>query len=206
MDIINDHDSAFAACGGLSKTSKMPCYSYSIPATQCATGSILREIPDSTCSKCYACKGHYAFGAAKNAMQRRFDTLRSPNWVAGIVYLIMESDHHHFRWHDSGDLQGDWHLDNIIEVALWLPEIRFWLPTREAKLVALHKTPIPPNLIIRVSDAMIDGQPASRHALTSGVTRHIHEATCPARFNDNKCGICRACWDSTVPRIVYPLH
>lgn len=206
MDTIKDHATAFAVCGGLSKTSKMPCHSYSIPAYKCKTGGILRDVPNSTCSKCYACKGHYRFGAALNAMERRFASLQHPLWVEAMVFLINETDQRHFRWHDSGDIQNAEHLDNIIEVANRIPDVNFWLPTRESRLVLSHNTPIPKNLAIRISDAMIDGTPGTTHVLTSGVSRDMLQVTCPARFTGNKCGVCRACWDCTVPRVIYPLH
>ena len=50
-----------AIVGTLSEPSKMPTYAYSIPAKYCITGSKLRMIANSTCSKCYALKGRYIF-------------------------------------------------------------------------------------------------------------------------------------------------
>jgi hypothetical protein len=42
--------------GKLSKTSKMPCYSYNLPATRCITGSKMAKIKGTTCYDCYALK------------------------------------------------------------------------------------------------------------------------------------------------------
>ena len=45
--------------GTLSAPSKMPCFSFSIPAKLCITGQKLRDVKNSICSKCYALKGRY---------------------------------------------------------------------------------------------------------------------------------------------------
>ena len=39
--------------GSLTRTSKMPGLSYSLPAWECKTGSKLRKVKDSVCSMCY---------------------------------------------------------------------------------------------------------------------------------------------------------
>jgi len=43
----------------LTRTSKMPGLSYSLPAWECKTGSKLRKVKNSVCSACYALKGNY---------------------------------------------------------------------------------------------------------------------------------------------------
>ena len=40
--------------GSLTRTSKMPGLSYSLPAWECKTGSKLRKIKGSVCASCYA--------------------------------------------------------------------------------------------------------------------------------------------------------
>ena len=40
--------------GKLSRTSKMPCHSYNLPATRCITGSKMAKIKGTTCYDCYA--------------------------------------------------------------------------------------------------------------------------------------------------------
>ena len=45
--------------GSLTRTSKMPGLSYSLPAWECKTGSKLRKIKGSVCASCYALKGNY---------------------------------------------------------------------------------------------------------------------------------------------------
>ena len=105
---------AFSVVGGLSKPSKMPCKGYSIPASKCITGMKMRNRKNSICSACYALKGMYVFSNVKNALMTRFETLKHEDWVPAMIKAIGKDEY--FRWHDSGDLQGEWHLANIIKV------------------------------------------------------------------------------------------
>ena len=66
---------ADALVGGLSAPSKMPCKSFSISAFECITGSRLRKIAGSVCSKCYALKGRYVFPKVQAALDRRLGVL-----------------------------------------------------------------------------------------------------------------------------------
>jgi hypothetical protein len=196
--------------GSLSKPSKMPGHAYSIPAIECKTGGKLRDVPGSVCDDCYACKGRYQFHPVILAMYRRYDSLDHPLWVDAMVHLIRQSGDTHFRWHDSGDLQSLNHLSNIIEVAVRLPEVSFWLPTKEKGLIkqALRSgiTP-PPNLVIRVSNPMID-KVSKSNFLTSSVHKNTPPVgyECPAPKQGNQCGSCRACWDSSIKNISYHHH
>tara|TARA_E500000305_G_scaffold62708_1_gene50032 strand:- start:187 stop:861 length:675 start_codon:yes stop_codon:yes gene_type:complete len=194
--------------GSLSNPSKMPGFGYSTPAKDCQTGSKLAKIVNSICSICYAKKGRYVFPNVQNAMQYRLDSLNKIDWIDCMVELISkkqsklpEGQREFFRWHDSGDIQGVWHLEKIAEIARRLPEINFWLPTREYRFVRewLATATKPNNLQIRLSAYMIDGKPptelANRLGLTtSGVSQNGFN--CPAPKQDNACGDCRACWTS----------
>jgi hypothetical protein len=201
-----------ARVGTLSSPSKMPCHGYSIPASTCKIGAKLRNIEGSICSKCYALKGRYVFSNVQNALHKRYESLVDPDWVSMMVTLIsMKEKSGYFRWHDSGDLQGYEHLANICEVAKQLPNIRFWLPTREYKVVEnyLKDHAIPENLTIRLSALMFDAKPpqavVDRLKLpTSGAT--AEGFTCPSYKQDNKCGSCRACWDKSVQHVDYKVH
>jgi len=205
--------------GSLSTPSKMPGYGYSTSADDCITGSKLAKVKDSICSICYARKGRYVFPNVQNAMKKRLDSLERLDWIESMVQLIIRKEKSgYFRWHDSGDLQGVWHLEKIAEVARRLPTINFWLPTREYKMVSdwlitcnkskgRHK--IPANLTIRLSAYMINGQPPTKLAerlglVTSGVSKNSFN--CPSSKQGNKCGDCRACWDQNVQNIDYKPH
>ena len=64
--------------GGLSKPSKMPGFSYNLPATRCLTGAKLVKVPGSTCAGCYALKGRYRFKNVQDAMDRRLAAIDHP--------------------------------------------------------------------------------------------------------------------------------
>jgi len=195
--------------GGLSSPGKMPCRSYGISARQCNIGSKLRKVKGSTCSTCYALKGQYVFANVAAAHARRLESLNDPQWVDAMVTLIDGMPY--FRWHDSGDIQSLHHLCMIVDVCKRTPNTRHWLPTREKQVLAQYARTfgaLPSNLVARVSAAMIDGAPPSAHAHTSTVhkTRDAIGQGCPAYTQEGFCGDCRACWDSDVANVSYPLH
>lgn len=140
-------------------------------------------------------------------MKRRYGAIFRDGWVENMTELIKRQSPDYFRWHDSGDLQGEWHLSNIVQIAKNLPGTKFWLPTKEKKIVLdwMRKNgAFPPNLVVRVSGAMIDGPPPAGFANTSTVT--TGEPTCPAPKQDGKCGSCRACWQPSTKNVSYKVH
>jgi hypothetical protein len=191
--------------GGLSKPSKMPGFSYNLPATRCITGAKLVKIPGSVCSGCYALKGRYRFPNVKDAMQRRLDSINHPLWIQAMATSIIETKTGFFRWHDSGDLQSLDHLKKIFEVCKLTPSIQHWLPTREASIIScIQADEVPKNLIIRLSAHKVDGKASTFWPWTSTVV--TSEKTCPAAEQENKCKDCRACWDRTIPNVAYGKH
>lgn len=198
--------------GSLSEPSKMPGYGYGLPAlVTCHTGSKLATVDGTTCSTCYACKGHYLFDNVKQAQQKRLHSLNNPSWVTAMVNMIKGKRVKYFRWHDSGDLLSQDHLKQIIRVAERLPEFKFWLPTQEHKLVndfLANGGVLPDNLIVRLSTPLIDGRPVKTELCTSTVHKDkpAHGVICPAPFNGNKCGKCRMCWNKEIKNVSYRHH
>ena len=192
--------------GGLSAPGKMPEGSYNLPATACQTGAKLREIPGTPCYGCYAFKGRYNFPNVKDALARRLDSLTHPDWVEAMATLVKGKKH--FRWHDSGDLQGPEHLKKIFEVCKLTPETSHWLPTQERKLLQfLDPAIIPTNLVIRLSNAKNDTVPGQAWTHWSTVvTKPRAGHVCPAPEQGNNCGSCRACWSKDVKEVQYRLH
>ena len=187
--------------GGLSAPGKMPEGSYNLPARACITGAKLREIPGTPCFGCYAFKGRYNFPNVKDALQRRLESLTHPQWSEGLSVLVKGKKH--FRWHDSGDLQGVWHLKKIFEVCNNTPGTMHWLPTQERKYLPLGS--YPKNLVIRLSNAKNNTAPGNAWTHWSTVVdKGFH--SCPAQSQGNKCGTCRACWDPEVKHVTYPKH
>ena len=216
-------------------TKKMNTISYSISAFDCITGTILRDIPNTVCSKCYALKGNY-LRYAKNirpAQNRRLKSISNPNWVNAMIYIMNHQkavvNSGLFRWHDSGDLQSMEHLQKIVDIATATPNIKHWLPTKESNLIQNFKGVIPANLIIRLSGSFIDGK-APKYKNTSTVVSNKDQATCKSFLTDKNfkmhsqkqvdnyttkekqsfdfghCGNCTKCWDSSIKNISYLNH
>lgn len=199
-------------CGTLSKPSKMPCHGYSIPAKYCKIGQKMRNVKNSICSICYALKGRYVFVKVLAAMEKRFQSLTHRNWLPAIVFLIAKKEKSgFFRWHDSGDIQDVDHLLRIVKVAECLPNVKFWLPTREYNIVKQFfamGAKLPENLCVRLSALMIDGDVTEQQnpfgLPTSGASKEGFN--CPAPKQGNKCLDCRACWDKNQKNIIYKKH
>jgi len=215
--------------GTLGIPSKMPGYSYGLDAWRCKRGSQLSKVKGSVCEGCFAKHNFYQWRPARVARLRRQAGIRRARWADAIVRLInhYSKDEPFFRFHDSGDLQGVWHLAKICEVALRVPRVRFWLPTREVEMVAEYLESggtIPPNLVVRISAEMIDEKPIGLpRVLRCLPTSTVHTAPlrpvrigrsrkrsieCKSytRVGGNVCGPCRSCWDPRVKNVSYLRH
>jgi hypothetical protein len=228
---------AKAIVGAIGFPSKMPGTSYGLPAKACIAGSALAKLPGSICSQCYALAGSakYQMPRAMIGQERRLEAVARHDWVDAMVRLLLHlhlgpikvdlgiagerlrraggvrfrwNEPGFHRWHDSGDLQSVEHLEKIIEVCRRTPQIRHWLPTRELAMLRACKAPIPDNLTIRVSAAMIDGMApmgwAASTVHTASPPVDAHE--CPAPRQGHMCGLCRACWSRDIALVSYALH
>ena len=143
--------------GGLSNPRKMPEYAYSTPAIHCKVGSKLRKVKGSVCRVCYAMKGNYQWPNVMKALMRRYDSLYHPMWVTAMPMLIRIKVKQHFRWFDSGDVDSEQCLRNIIGVCNGTPIIKHWLVTKEKRTVRKFLDEggiIPDNLVIQMSGYM----------------------------------------------------
>ena len=216
--------------GSMTRTSKMPGLSYSLPAWECKTGAKLAKIKGSVCNGCYAMKGNYTrYPAIKAAQYVRLKAITGPRWVDAMVAQIKNQKY--FRWHDAGDIQSADHLQKIFEVCRLTPDTKHWIPTREAQFLKdVNPEEVPENLIIRMSSHMIDQGPVSFWPWTSTVVNEKNKSTCPAPYTDKKgkvhtatqmkaytpaqkkeldfghCGNCRSCWDRNTPNVEYGKH
>ena len=188
----------------MTRTSKMPGLSYSLPAWECQTGAKLRKVPGTPCYGCYALKGNYTrYPAIKKAQYYRLDSLDHDSWIPAMVAQIKRQAY--FRWHDAGDLQSLEHLKKIFEVCRLTPNTKHWMPTREAQYLKLvDPATVPSNLIIRMSSHMVDQGPVSFWPWTSTVGSSSR--TCPAPDQGGKCGDCRACWNREIKNVEYGKH
>ena len=189
--------------GSMTRTSKMPGLSYSLPAWECKTGSKLRKVKGSVCASCYALKGNYTrYKAIKAAQYVRLDSLKHPLWTAAMVAQVKRQKY--FRWHDAGDVQDLDHLNKIFEVCRLTPNTNHWMPTREAWVKA-HLPRSPKNLVIRFSPPMINQRaPESWPNSSMVIDKGYH--TCPAPSQGGQCGDCRQCWDPKVKVVSYGKH
>ena len=192
--------------GSMTRTSKMPGLSYSLPAWECQTGAKLRLVPGTPCHGCYALKGNYIrYPAIKKAQYYRLDSLKHDSWVTAMVAQIKRQKW--FRWHDAGDLQSSDHLKKIFMVCELTPGTNHWLPTQERKYLPLPGSTIPKNLVIRLSGSKVDGPPpTARHPLIKTSSVVTKGASCPAPAQGGKCRTCRACWTKSVKHVSYGKH
>ena len=188
----------------MTRTSKMPGLSYSLPAWECQTGAKLRKIPGTPCFGCYALKGNYTrYPAIKKAQYYRLDSLVHDSWVTAMVAQVKRQKY--FRWHDAGDLQSTDHLKKIFEVCNQTPGTQHWLPTQERQYLPLPGSKIPDNLVIRLSSSKINGARSTAWTHTSSVVTD-GSASCPAPAQGGKCRTCRACWTKSVKHVSYGKH
>ena len=200
--------------GTLSNPSKMPAYAWGISAKQCKVGSKLAKIKGTICNKCYALKGHYTFPVTVNAHKIRLKAITKPEWVDYMAELLtqkykrLDKSRLFHRWFDSGDIQSYAHLMKIFEVCELTPHIKYWLATREYKILSQIKyEDIPKNLVVRASGIKIDGQPPKFWKWTSTVhTKKPIGRECPAYKQDGECGSCRSCWSRSVKQVSYKEH
>ena len=199
----------------LSNPSKMPGRGWSIPAQECNAGGKLRKVKGSVCEGCYAMKNRYSFDNVQNAMYSRLAHWRinRRQWIKDMVLAIEKSKVEHFRWFDSGDLQGPDMLADIVKVCAATPAVKHWLPTREYHVVKNFTTrwDVPQNLIIRLSAMMVNGPAPLAIAKQCGPsvqTSRVSTKTfnCPAPSQGNSCGDCRKCWSRSVSNITYHKH
>ena len=112
----------------------MPGFAYSTPAHECKTGTKLRAIGLTAFALTVTRyeRGRYRFQNVKDAQYKRFRALTHPLWVEAMAAQINSKKVKHFRWHDSGDVQNLDHLNKIYEVCRLTPDVKHWMPTREA--------------------------------------------------------------------------
>ncbi len=199
---------------GLSKNSKMPSWTFAIPAREaCPRGGKLAKIEGTVCHGCYAAKGLDGMPIAQVAKARRWDTVKAcldnpllrAAWIEAFAVAMKGEDY--FRWHSAGDLFSDAYAELVRDCILATPWIDHWIPTREQRYASLFADLS--NVVYRVSDDMVDQASNKHKGNTSGVhtgQQPSRGQECIARFQDGECRDCRACWSADVTHISYHLH
>jgi hypothetical protein len=191
------------------------------------------------CVECYGDgRNNYAYPSVKEATEKRYRSLFHKDWVPAMIKLLLHNQNTngmtHFRWHDVGDLQGVWHLKNIIAVVVCTPNIKHWLPTLETTVLRDYlavmkglldinydlKFNTIENLNIRISTPIINGFPLTEISKGLGCTSSLVESSdrilaknmeefmensiCTSTLHENECKDCRKCWDQECPLVRYP--
>ena len=205
------------------KNSKMPGTSFGLSTEDCFVGGKLRDIEGSVCESCYAARIENFRPSVKKGWRNRTEAVRKAClsqegmdlWVEAMVQRLGMLKPTHHRWHDSGDLQSEYHLEMIVEVARALPDIMFWLPTKERAIIkrfTKHRG-FPKNLCVRESAAMVGEKlntdtPSSMVVDKKDVADTFSDGVyiCPSSHQGNACMGCRACWHTTVTTVAYIKH
>ena len=195
----------------ISKTSKMPCKSWSLEAlTTCpASFNVEGDLVDA-CKGCYATTGFYLMKDSVNLREHNRNDWKREEWVAEMVYELRNQTY--FRWFDSGDVAWLKLAKKIYQVCEQTPNVRHWLPTRMYKFpkfkAILDKLNKLPNVRVRFSSDSIEGDFTNAHASTiiPYANTPVEAFICEAYSRGGKCGDCRACWHKDIPMIAYVAH
>jgi hypothetical protein len=208
------------------RNSKIDASVFNLDPTACVTGSKLVDVAGSVCSGCYAIKAYKQYPSVRESQGGNLQLWKQHSatdaglegWVSSMVWQIQDiSDRKakagkagagHHRWFAAGDMADPLMVVAIIDVALRMPHIKFWLVTREAAMVRSYIGWMPSNLVCRVSSTMIDQAPRSGFENTCTVhdSEEAHGFICPAMATGGACAGCTACWDSGIANISYKFH
>lgn len=197
----------------LSKASKMPGKSWSLQAGDTCPGSInpvTKEVIE-VCADCYAKTGFYRMENVKAPRLHNRKDWKRTDWADDMVAAL--DNERWFRWFDSGDIYTAALAQKIYEVATRTPWCNHWIPSKSYNIPKirywLDRLKELPNVSVRFSSPSTNGVYTTEHGsvVVQSVTDTIQNGKmCDAYTRGGKCGPCRACWDSSINLIVYPLH
>ena len=207
----------------LSKTSKMPGYSFSLPAViTCGNAPKTQE----KCSYCYACQGRYTFN---NVLDSRFKNLAAiyedpilTGWTLGKAIARVYYEEPYFRFFDSGDIGND-KIAKTVTIACGValhevPDVRIWIPTSQHKRIDILPWLKLLNHIGAVVRPSADGFYEKEKSVPvvpglsagSSITTEPDKVknlfVCPSKYQNNSCGDCRHCWDCPDEPVLYIFH
>ena len=200
----------------LSKTSKMPCKSFALPAMKTCLGAINSDgkVKD-VCKGCYAMKGSYQWRPAKALRENNRLSVSNElhSFASYMLKLLKKEKNNYFRWFDSGDVFDNDFLYEIYKVCKQTPNINHWIPTKAREILdnaTWEKLESLPNVKVRYSSDSINGEYNSLHGSTAIQPKQKYDDSkvfkCPVDYEQiKKCGDCRACWHSDKV-IAYNFH
>ena len=177
---------------------KMPGSTFATDAFACKVGDKLAKVKGSVCHSCYARKIQKLRPSVNQGWSNNqklavnLITNAPHKWVAAMVFQVqkaaIKSGQPFHRWFDSGDLDSVDMLSAICKVAKATPDIKHWLPTREAGIVKQYRDQggvIPRNLRIRLSATMVNDKPVSSAKRLGVSTSTVH--TDKTEFHGKEC-------------------
>lgn len=196
----------------LSKASKMPCKSFSLPVNRDVCKGMLDNKGNvkPICKECYAAKGFYRMSTVKALREHNYKASKSEYFIIDMVNLI--ENQKYFRWFDSGDIYSDTFLADIYTICQATPKTKHWIPTKTRELFNQNlwkKLESLPNVTVRYSSPSIIGGFKDKHGST--VVQALHKSTkelfyCPASKQEGKCKSCKACWNKNIKVVAYLKH
>jgi hypothetical protein len=203
----------------LSKTSKMPCLSWSLEAKKTCPGSHNKDGNlVEVCQGCYAAKGFYHMPTSKKLRDYNRSDWKRDEWVDEIIAALLGQEY--FRWFDSGDIYHPRLAGKIYLVMRATPNTKHWLPTRSHKVKRIkpYLTSMKrlSNVAVRYSSDRINRfnrrvhgsmvyDPTTMKGRFMG-EKNLSVKACRAWTRGHKCGDCRACWDRSIKLVGYPLQ
>lgn len=197
----------------LSKTSKMPGASWSLPAIKTCPGARDESgelVP--VCKGCYAAEGFYRMAGAVAVREHNLQDWKRDAWEDEMVAEL--DNHRYFRWFDSGDCYTVELARKIRNVMIRTPWVKHWFPTRMGKFAKFQTILATmqelPNVVVRHSaDDLNQAAPQAVGSVVvtdESLAESLGAVMCHAPKNEGKCGDCRACWSKDVPVVAYHTH
>jgi len=207
----------------LSRVSKMPEFSFSLPRLITCPGSQDSEV----CAKCYASRGRYLWDNVKLTTLDRLEDTKKDTWVLKMAIALFPRKWH--RWHDMGDIYDLTYMGKIAEVCALTPQTRHWIPTKVWRLPWARKGLKAlgglDNVTVRWSgtqfvrgrvkefgefgEDVIGGVVLKGRRPSLMDTRMAAQGEyliCPAHEQEGRCGQCRACWYPEHRMVAYLYH
>lgn len=200
----------------LSKTSKMPAYSWSLSAIKTCPGAIDKSkesklVP--VCENCYATVGFFRMPVVKAVRENNERLWKEDTFVNDFIKVL--NGHEYFRWLDSGDIFSIKLMEKIYEICKETPDTQHWIPTRMYKFKKfeslLSKLGDLPNVSLRYSGDDFNKKVDKGNGSIVTTDKFDYDKNkdvvkCEAYEREGKCGECRSCWNKSVKHIAYPIH
>lgn len=205
----------------LSKASKMPCKSFSLPVNDIVCKGRYQESGElkEVCKACYAAKGRYRMPAAQKVRADNYTASLHHTFASQMIRILSKEKSNYFRWFDSGDIYSQSFLEKVLQICVETPGIKHWIPTKSRELFnqdTWERLESLPNVRVRysspdigwISGIQLEGYGSIVISKIAGEqpmkTNRVF--TCPSSTQGNKCSACRACWSKRIEVIEYIKH